>query len=281
MMTPLPMNFSPSEFDVLVGRGKRCFNHIGNHRFRLLVNGFLDQYANTKSKLEKSSILRRVVDEVRARSPYGGFVKRDNTTNQWYEVGDFLAREKTSQCFRDALHERYRSSTKSKKKRRQNELAKASDRLHTIATSETNISSQIEELSSAVQKGGTLRCHWLSVRIVFHQISDFRSFVFVIMIGSESDMTDLFTRTNMEILKSLNKFATDSLPALAGSSGSDMDFMGSSAASGMDLLAESSLQQAQQQNEKPQPENNDNDEEMGKQEGKPKDDEDDDSSGSN
>jgi hypothetical protein len=208
MMTPLPSNFSPCEYDVLVGRGKRCFNHIGNHRFRNLVNGYLDQYSSTKSKLEKSSILRRVVDEVRSRSPSGGFVKKDNTTNQWYEVGDFLAREKTSQCFRDALHERYRSSTKSKKKRRQNELAKASDRLNTIASSETNISSQIEELSSAVQKG-----------------------------GSESDMTDLFTRTNMEILKSLNKFSgQEGLASLAGLS-----------ASGIELLASSTLQQEQQE----------------------------------
>lgn len=45
-----------------------------------------------------------------------------------FQVGDFLAREKTSQAFRDALHESYRSSKKSKhEKRRARTKAKAKD----------------------------------------------------------------------------------------------------------------------------------------------------------
>jgi len=226
-MTPLPPQFYPSDNDVLVGRGKTCFNHVGNQRFRLLVNSHLDRYANTKSKLEKSSILKRVVDEVRSRSPSGGFVKKDLKTNRWYEVGDFLAREKTSQCFRDALHERYRSSTKSKKQRRQVELAKASDRLHSIANlSDTNISSHIMELTTAVERGGT-----------------------------ESDMTDLFTRTNMEILKSLNRFSGNNNDETA--MGGEQTFsvgtaISSSSTAGIDLLVASSMQQQQQQFESTQ-----------------------------
>ena len=53
-------------------------------------------------------------------------MKQDTKTGKWFEVGDFLAREKTSQAFRDALHEDYRSSKKSKhEKRRQRSKAKA------------------------------------------------------------------------------------------------------------------------------------------------------------
>jgi hypothetical protein len=119
-MTPLPANFEPGPDDVICGRGKKCYNHIGNERFRLRVLTYLEEYSAAKSKLEKSGVLSKVVDAVRQQSPDGGFVKQDDKGN-WHEVGDFLAREKTSQSFRDALHDRYKSSNISKKKRRQDE----------------------------------------------------------------------------------------------------------------------------------------------------------------
>ena len=37
---------------------------------------------------------------------------------QWFDVGDMSAREKVAQTFRDALHEKYRSSSASKNKKR-------------------------------------------------------------------------------------------------------------------------------------------------------------------
>jgi hypothetical protein len=74
------------------------------------------------TKLEKSYILSDVVEKVRTNSGIGGFVKK-NEDGRWYEVGDFLAREKTSQAFRDVLHDKYKSSNTSKKKRRQEEQA--------------------------------------------------------------------------------------------------------------------------------------------------------------
>jgi hypothetical protein len=75
----------------------------------------------------QSAVLAKVVDQIRAKTPNGGFIKQ-NDNGRWYEVGDFLAREKTSQAFRDALHERYKSSNVAKKKRRQEEQTKATDR---------------------------------------------------------------------------------------------------------------------------------------------------------
>jgi hypothetical protein len=41
------------------------------------------------------------------------------------QVGDFVARERVTQCFRDALQDKYRSSNHSKKKRRKEQLQKA------------------------------------------------------------------------------------------------------------------------------------------------------------
>ena len=91
----------------------------------------LDEYSRAKSKLDKSGVLSTVVAQIRAKSTNGGFVKQDDS-DRWFEVGDFLAKEKTSQAFRDALHERYKSSNVSKKKRRQEEQTRAGDRFRGI-----------------------------------------------------------------------------------------------------------------------------------------------------
>ena len=122
-MSALPEKFTPGENDVICGRGRKAFSHVGNERFRKLVEKRLDEYSSAAAKLEKSYILSDIVCEVRRRSPNGGFVKKDSSSGRWYEVGDFLAREKTSQAFRDALHDQYKSSNTAKKKRRQAEQA--------------------------------------------------------------------------------------------------------------------------------------------------------------
>jgi hypothetical protein len=90
----LPEDFVLSEYDVICGRGSRCFNHIGNQRFRELVQQYLDRYssiASSSSKTRKNAILCEVVNIVRSRSPKGGFVKKKKTNGRYVEVGDFLA----------------------------------------------------------------------------------------------------------------------------------------------------------------------------------------------
>jgi hypothetical protein len=119
-MTQMPEGFVPGDNDVICGRGRECFNHNGNERFRRIVYGYLDQYSKSISKMEKSYILSDIVAKIRKSSPNGGaFVKKCPESKQYYDVGCFLAREKTSQAFRDALHDKYKSSNSAKKKRRQ------------------------------------------------------------------------------------------------------------------------------------------------------------------
>lgn len=143
-MTLLPEDFQPTEDDVICGRGKKCYAHIGNDRFRQRVTGMLDDYRKAKSKLDKSKVLSDVVEQVRANSPRGGFVKQDSK-GRWFEVGDFLAREKTSQAFRDALHENYKSSNVSKKKRRQQDFTRG--KISKTSSDSSSIESRMEKLS--------------------------------------------------------------------------------------------------------------------------------------
>jgi hypothetical protein len=119
-VTFLPSNYQPTEYDVLCGRGFKRWK--GNERYRAVVYSKLDVYAAAKCKSEKSGILVTIVALVRQKS--GSFLRKCPETDRWYDVGDFMAKEKTSQYFRDALHDQYRSSGPSKYKRRKIEAMK-------------------------------------------------------------------------------------------------------------------------------------------------------------
>lgn len=114
----LPEDYEASPYDVLCGRGRRCYFHAGNVRFRDIVQSNLAKYSATSSKMEKGYIISLVYEEICEQAGTGGFIKKDEQ-GRWYDVGEFLAREKVSQAFRDALQDKYKSSTASKKKRRE------------------------------------------------------------------------------------------------------------------------------------------------------------------
>ncbi len=94
----------PGMNDVMCGRGGGTNNHIGNVRFRQLVNGHKLRYlAATKS--EKPMVSREVVTIWRGLNPPGRFLKQnpsaDGKSGRWFDVGDKKAREKASQCLRE------------------------------------------------------------------------------------------------------------------------------------------------------------------------------------
>jgi hypothetical protein len=118
-MKLLPESFYPSDRNVICGRGRRIFEHPGNQHFRsIVIPGRVEEYFNAKTKLEKSDIIYDVVSQVRASRPHGGFVKFSGDDGRWYEAGEILSRTKTSQAFRDALLDMYKSSNENKKHRR-------------------------------------------------------------------------------------------------------------------------------------------------------------------
>jgi hypothetical protein len=89
----LPESYRLHDFDVVCGRGRTCFNHVGNVRFREVVSSHLQRYMEATTKPDKTSIICNIVDYIRQTSPTagGGFVKLDKITSRYYEVGDFLA----------------------------------------------------------------------------------------------------------------------------------------------------------------------------------------------
>jgi hypothetical protein len=116
--TPLPSTFTPSKFDVMCAPGKTAKIHSGNIFYRTLIQDALERYRKATSKYDKTSIITQIADEVQARSPKGGFIKKDKSNGFYYVVGDDFAREKIGQNLRDSLSTLYKSSTKAKRTRR-------------------------------------------------------------------------------------------------------------------------------------------------------------------
>lgn len=92
----------PHENDILMGRGGRNNQHVGNEKFRGFARLESDNY-RIASKKGKSNISRELVKKARRLDPPGRFLKKNNLTGGWEDVGDDIAREKASQVLRDAV----------------------------------------------------------------------------------------------------------------------------------------------------------------------------------
>lgn len=92
----------PHSNDILMGRGGKNNQHVGNERLRGLARLQSENYRQA-SKKGKSVISRELVRQVRTMNPPGRFLKRNTDTGEFEDVGDDVAREKASQVLRDAV----------------------------------------------------------------------------------------------------------------------------------------------------------------------------------
>jgi len=83
--------------DILCGRGGGTNSHPGNKLFRHQINVHRRAYLKAR-KNDKPAISRSIVQYMRERK--GRFLKKDEKTGKWFEIGDDNAREKTSQALR-------------------------------------------------------------------------------------------------------------------------------------------------------------------------------------
>lgn len=86
--------------DVLLGRGGNTFRHVGNRKFREQARVLAHRYSQS-TKLEKSQLSRSLMQSVKQLNPPGRFLKKEK--DFWVEVDEYVAREKASQCLRDAV----------------------------------------------------------------------------------------------------------------------------------------------------------------------------------
>jgi len=91
------------ENDIILGRGGALYKHAGNQFLRDLATKLAPTYIRS-SKADKSKLSRKMVDIVTSKEPSGRFLKLvDGTSDVFEDVHCSIAREKTSQCLRDAV----------------------------------------------------------------------------------------------------------------------------------------------------------------------------------
>lgn len=140
-----PPGFQPGANHVIIGRGKRCYKHEGNQKLRRIVHAKLEEYSNAPSKSEKSQMLASIITAFRNGLPPGGFIKQDLIKNLWFDVGDFLAKEKVSQTFRDVLKEKCKNSSSKKRK-----FKKSSIKSKGLRDQNSQVLLQLNESQSAI-----------------------------------------------------------------------------------------------------------------------------------
>mmetsp|Transcript_1534 Transcript_1534/g.2451 ORF Transcript_1534/g.2451 Transcript_1534/m.2451 type:complete len:600 (-) Transcript_1534:359-2158(-) len=110
----------PGPNDVMYGRGGDINAHIGNKKYRYIVESLKSKYAHAPNN-EKSKIAMDIVSLWRKLDPPGRFLKQNaeeqssveeeeadyvqnGGTWTWYDVGDDEAKKKISQALRDAAN---------------------------------------------------------------------------------------------------------------------------------------------------------------------------------
>lgn len=111
---------TPTASTVVIGKGSVPKKAAGNRNLRKLVRDKIPEYVNAASKTVKSSIVTDIyfaIEEAcRKEGSSAPFVRYDRRGYQ--KSSEAIAREKITSTFRDCLHDKYKSSTKSKVARR-------------------------------------------------------------------------------------------------------------------------------------------------------------------
>lgn len=94
------MDMFPKEEDVIFGRGGRTNHHPGNKRLREIVNKYRDVY-NQARKIDKPKVSRLIVSALRNANPPSRFLRMNEETAMWEDVGEKRAAEKVSQTLRE------------------------------------------------------------------------------------------------------------------------------------------------------------------------------------
>lgn len=111
---PMPVDFRPGAYDIICGdRSKSSLNHVGNRRFKLMMQMHVEKYKNSPTKVDKSLVVISIVDAIRDLN--GHFVRRDKASGMWHDIGDQLAREKVGYALRDNIVSKKRRTKKASK----------------------------------------------------------------------------------------------------------------------------------------------------------------------
>ena len=97
----MPSDYAPGNYDVICGRSKYAYHHIGNRRFRLTIQMFAGGYKECTCRKDRTRMIFRIVELI--RSCGGRFIKYSSPTRSWEDIGDQDARHKVGHALRDLM----------------------------------------------------------------------------------------------------------------------------------------------------------------------------------
>jgi hypothetical protein len=170
-----------------------------------LVKDATKAYATIETKHERMAIVSsRIVNSIRSKGT--GFVKQEleHENGEWIEVGNLLAREKVGEMLRNALSTKYRSSVRSKKRRRRDVQAKRTDSLHDLLRDSNE---SIHHSMVTLKEGrfhGNLSDQQLMVLFTQEQCN------ILTQVKADKDLVDQFLQAEVTACLVLNDDDTDS-----------------------------------------------------------------------
>lgn len=100
----------PHIHDVLIVKGAFVNTHVGNERFRQLIQSQKERYLQSNNR-EKGRISDGIVRAIRAQNPPGRFLERNQVDGKYNEIGDYKAREKAAQALRKEARDDRKSNS--------------------------------------------------------------------------------------------------------------------------------------------------------------------------
>jgi hypothetical protein len=94
-------DYTPTDEDILCGRGKACGKHPGNKKVSAAIKANLQIYGEAPKRVEKSNVVASIVRSLQENG--ARFIKQDKRTKQYHELSDGQAHEKTGHAIRDLL----------------------------------------------------------------------------------------------------------------------------------------------------------------------------------
>ena len=95
---------APHDNDILSGRGNFVNYHPGNEQFRALVRKHKVAYVACPKSM-KGTFAEMIIEEIKRFNPPGRFLKQDEATKLWYDIGEKKALDKTRQALREGAPE--------------------------------------------------------------------------------------------------------------------------------------------------------------------------------
>jgi hypothetical protein len=92
---------SMGSYDIICGRCKEAFNNVGNRRFRVTIDLYLDEYLKTSSKKEKGKLIVSILRYLRQQIGVRFLKPVKGRSDEYIELGEPEAREKVGHALRD------------------------------------------------------------------------------------------------------------------------------------------------------------------------------------